>query len=278
MTPLGNHIKSPLVLIIITLVISHCIFWDQGYAEKQESIPPTQKKNAFETDIKQFDNRIKAIRDILKVAEADENEQTASQLGTTHAELKERNALLKNLSAVYMRLITSLKKQASLKKEEVNLDQAFESEKESMIAESPPFSLTVYDWYLDRLNEATQDEDSAITMSAFYKRQVENTLGEVDQAKKQLRLLKEDIESYSTKEVPISLNWKYEFASVERELKQAMLDLARIDHENTLTEQRLAVLKIDIARKQVQWIKERLTFDQSDLRKWIESIVSASRY
>ena len=95
----------------------------------------------------------------MKVAEANENEQAASQLGTTLAELKERNALLKNLSAVYMRIITSLKKQASLKKEEISLDQAFESEKESMIAESPPFTLTVYDGYLDRLNEATQDED-----------------------------------------------------------------------------------------------------------------------
>jgi small-conductance mechanosensitive channel len=111
-----------------------------------------------------------------------------------------------------------------------------------------------------------------MTISAFYIRQVEDTQKEVDRANKQMRLLKEDVESYGTKEVPSSLKWKYEFANVERELNQTVLDLARIDHENTLMAQRLAELKINIARKQVQWIQERLTFDQNDLEKRIESV------
>jgi small-conductance mechanosensitive channel len=122
------------------------------------------------------------------------------------------------------------------------------------------------------MSEATHDKESAVTTAAFYKRHVEDTQKEVERVQKKLRLLKEDIESYGTKVVPSSVQWKFEFANVERELNQAVLDLARIDHENTRIEQRLADLKIDIARKQVQWIKERLAFDQNDLNKLLESV------
>jgi small-conductance mechanosensitive channel len=260
------------LVIFISLLAVLFPVSDQSHAEQEASTTSTQKKDAAVTDSDRIESRLKEIRELLKVAEAAESEQRASQLGTTLPALKERNAHLKNLSAVYMRILTSLNKQSSLRKEEESLGQASKSERESLISESPPFSLTVYERYLDRLNEATQDKESAITMSAFYKRHVEDTLAEVDRAKKQLRLLKEDVESYGTKEVPSSLNWKYEFASVERELKEATLDLARIGYKNTLTVKRLEELKIDIARKQVQWIKERLTFDQDDLKKRLESV------
>jgi small-conductance mechanosensitive channel len=272
MTRINHEVAIRSFVIIISLLAVLCIVSDQSYAEREALIISTQKKDAAGTDPDRIESRLKEIRELLIVAEAAENEQTASQLGTTLTELKERNVLLENLSAVYMRFLTSLKKQPSLKKEEESLGQASESERESLISESPPFSLTVYDRYLDRLNEATHDKESAVTMSVFYMRHVKDTLAEVDRAEKQLRLLKEDTGSYGTTEVPSSLQWKYEFANVERELNQAVLDLARIDHENTLIKQRLANLKIDIARKQVQWIKERLTFDQNDLKKQLESV------
>jgi small-conductance mechanosensitive channel len=268
-----NHslaVCSPLIIILLFALL--VLIAEQSYADQEAATTSTQKEDSAGIDPDRIESRLKEVRELLIVAEAAENEQTASQLGTTLTGLKERNALLKNLSAVYMRLLTSLNKQSSLRKEEESLGQASETERGSLISESPPFSLTVYDRYLDRLNEATNDKESAVTISAFYKSHVEDTLAEFDRANKQMRLLKEEVESYGTKEVPSSLQWKYEFANVERELNQAMLDLARTDHENTLTMQRLAELKIDIARKQVQWIKERLTFDQNDLEKRLESV------
>jgi small-conductance mechanosensitive channel len=271
-TRISRKIAIRSLVIIISLIAFLCPVSDQSYAQQEASTASTQKKDSTGTDTDRIESRLKEIRELLKVAETAESKQRASQLGTTLAELKERNVLLRNLSTVYSRLLTSLKKQPSLKKEEESLGQASETERESLISETPPFSLTVYGRYLDRLNEATQDKESAITMSAFYVRQVKDTAAEVDQAEKHLRLLKEDIESYNTKEVPSDLKWKYEFAIVETELKQATLDLARINHENTLTVERLAELKIDIARKQVQWIKERLTFDQNDLDKRLKSV------
>ncbi len=267
-----HEVAIRFIAIIIALFAVTCLISDQSYAQQEASTVTTEKKDTPGTDSDRIESRLKEIRELLKVAEAAENEQSASQLGTTLEGLKARNDLLRNLSAVYMRLISSLKKQTSLKKEEESLGQASESERESLISESPPFSLTVYDKYLDGLNEATQNRESAITMSAFYKSHVEDTLSEVDQAKKQLRLLKEDVESYGAKEVPSSLKWKHEFAGVEKDLKQAMLDLARIDFDNALTAQRHADLKIDIARKQVQWIKERLTFDENDLQKRLQAV------
>jgi len=266
MKRMNRVVFAGFLVIILSLSAALCLISDQSYAEQQESAAPAQKEDTPGISSDRIESRLKEIRDLLVVAEAAENEQRASQLSTTLAELKKRNDLLRNLSAVYTRLLTALKK------EDESMDQASESEIESLISESPPFSLTVYDRYLDRLSEATQDEESAITMSVYYKRYVKDTLEEVDEFEKQLRLLKEDIESYGKKEVPSSLKWNYEFASIERELKQATLDLARLDQDNALTLQQNAEVKIDIARKQVQWIKERITFDQNDLEKRLESV------
>jgi small-conductance mechanosensitive channel len=277
MTRMNHEVAIRSIVIIISLIAVLCPVADQSNAAQEASTTSTEKKDAEGPDSDRIDSRLKEIRELLKVAEAAENEQSASQLGTTLEELKERNVHLRNLSAVFMRLLTSLKKQQTLKTEEETLGQASESERGSLISESPPFSLTVYDRYLDRLNEATQEKESAITMSAFYKRHVKDTLAEIDRAKKQLRLLKEDVESYGTKEVPSSLKWQYEFAGVDRELKQAMLDLARLDQENILTMQRIAELKIDISRQQVQWIKERLAFDENNLKKRLESVDERGR-
>jgi small-conductance mechanosensitive channel len=271
-TGIHHNVAVRSIVIIILLLAVLFLIPDQGYAEQEEHSVTLQKDDATGIDAGRIESRLKEIRELLLVVEAAENEQSASQLGTTLTELKERNALLKNLSAVYMRLLTSLNKQVSSMKEEESLGQASETERDSLISESPPFSVSVYDRYLDRLNEATQNKESASAMSSFYKKHVDDTLAEVDRATKQLRLLKEDLTSYGTKPVPSSIKWKYEFANVERELNQATLDLARIDHENTLTEQRLSELKIDIARKQVQWIKDRLTFDESDQKKRLESV------
>jgi len=271
-TGIHHNVAVRSIVIIILLLAVLFLISDQGYAEQEEPSATLQKDDATGIDAGRIESRLKEIRELLLVVEAAENEQSASQLGTTLTGLKERNALLKNLSAVYMRLLTSLNKQVSLMKEEESLGQASETERESLISESPPFSVSVYDRYLDRLNEATQNKESAITMSFFYKKHVDDTRAEVDRATKQQRLLKEDLASYGTKPVPSSVKWKYEFANVERELHQATLDLARIDHENTLTEQRLAELKINIARKQVQWIKDRLIFDENDQKKRLESV------
>jgi small-conductance mechanosensitive channel len=272
MSRINHNVAVPSAVIITLLNVVLFLISDQSYADQEAVTSSTQKEDSTGTDPDRIESRLIELRELLIVVETAENEQTASQLGTTLTGLKERNALLKNLSAVYMRLITSLKKKPLLKKEEESLDQASESERESLISESPPFSLTVYGRYLDRMSEATHDKESAVTMSTFYKRHVEDTQKEVERVQKKLRLLKEDIESYGTKVVPSSVQWKFEFANVERELNQAVLDLARIDHENTRIEQRLADLKIDIARKQVQWIKERLAFDQNDLNKLLESV------
>jgi len=270
---INHNVAVRSIVMISCLIAMLCLISDQSYAEQEAATSSTQKKeDAALIRAESIEKRLKEIRELLVVAEANENEQTASQLGTTLEELSNRNALLNNLSAVYVRLLTALKKQPSLRKEEESLGQASRMEKEGLIAESPPFSFTDYDRYVNRLNEATQGKESAVAISALYKKQIEESQAEVDQAHKRLRLLQEDVESYGMKEVPSSLQWKYEFANAEREFRQAVLDLAQIDNENALIEQHLAELKIDIAQKQVQWIKERLTFNQKDLEKHIVSV------
>jgi len=205
MTRINRKIAIRSLVIIISLIAVLCLISDQSYAEQETSTATAQKKDSQETDSEQIERRLREIGELLKVAEAAENEQSASQLGTTLAGLKERNDLLRNLSAVYMRLLTSLEKQTSFKKEAESLGQAAESEKVSLISESPPFSLTVYDRYLDRLNKAAQDKESAIAVSAFYKRHVGDALKEVDRTNKQHRLLKEEVDSYGANEVPLPL-------------------------------------------------------------------------
>ena len=129
MTRIINEVSIRSIVIIISLMAVLCLISDQGYAEQEASTTSTEKKDLAASESDRIENRLKEIRELLKVAEPAENEQTASQLGTTLPALKERNDLLRNMSAVYMRFLSSLKKQSSLKKEEESLGQASESER-----------------------------------------------------------------------------------------------------------------------------------------------------
>jgi len=261
-----------LLLTAISLMVCICMSPDRGHAQDNVSILSMKETVLPETDPDQIKNRLKNIRELLREYEADEKGQADLKLGVPLNEIKERNAALRSLEAVYQRLITSLNRKESLKIEEENLRRTFESGHDRPLTDAPLYSLSVYDIALDKLAAADQEEQTANATLKFIKRSFEDAQTRHELSSRKLRGIKEQIESGKSGKDLLLLNWRYSAAKIEEELDRSNVRFQKIARENTETIIKLAQLKKTIAQKDADWIKAHLAFDQEDLNKQLGKI------
>ena len=264
--PYKNN-KLPILLIIIAFVSSLWIFPNKGYSDEKMAAVSTPGESSPEIDPVQLENRLEKNREILKVVESEENEKTAKQLGTTLAELQKRNTMIRNLVGIYQRLLTSLRRRDSLKKEEKNLITALESTKERLIKDPPPYSLSLYDSFLDKVTAVDHKEQTENATISYLKKSFEDAKTRHALSGQKLRKIKEQIEFNKDGENLLLLNWNYESAKIAEELAQGTIHLPMIDLENAEIEINLAQLKKSVIQRDVVWVSSQLAFDQEDLNK-----------
>ena len=259
-------------VFVWALVITNLVFFEQSSAEQVQPQPSPQEKVVPAIDPGKVKSRTKEIKEKLEIAESTENEETANQLGVSLTRLQEHNANLRKMEAVYQRQLTSIERRDSLKKEEESLGKKLESQQESIIAQPPPYNLSVYDSLLDDLTTAKQQEQTiGITLKSA-KKVLEEAKTTLEQAGQKVREATEELQKEGQTDKSLQLSWHLEYVKVGEELDSAFLDLQRISAENAETELRLAQLEKQIIQRYVDWVRSKLAFDQEDLDNHLDSL------
>ena len=146
--------KKLCLYVIIAMFGSISMSWaaaPNALENKQSPALENHQKPSPDIDPADIELKIKGVKKRLSDAEAAENEQTAYQLGITLSRLQEKSKKLRELASIYQRLLTALKKQESLKKEEVLFQEKAQLPQQISLSKNPPYSLSFYDTILDKL-------------------------------------------------------------------------------------------------------------------------------
>jgi len=261
------HIVISISLAMVLLMISVV-----GFAEQQGSTSVSQEETLPGINTSTLEQRIGKNKEQLRNALEVEDEQTAKQLSVTLTQLRERNAKLREIEVVYQRQLTSLKRRSSLKKEEESITEKLKTQHEVLISKLPPYSLSLYDLYFDRLTTVNQQEETVNIALQLARKGLEEATNNLSSARQKLRNIKEQIIQEKPGEIPLLLNWSLENAKIEEELDQAILDLQKITSQNAEAEVRLLQLRKANAQKHVDWVISNLFYDQNDLSKRLDTL------
>ncbi len=259
-------------MFVWALIVTNLLFFEQSQAEQEQPQPSLQEKVAVAIDPEKVRDRIEETKEKLEIAESTENEETANQLGVPLTRLQEHNSNLRKMETVYQRQLTSIERRVSLKKEKENLGKKLESQQESLIAQPPPYTLSVYDSLLDELATAKQHEQAITIALKSAKKVLEEAKKELEQAGKKVREATEKLQKESQTDKSLQLSWHLEYITVRDKLAGALLDLQRIIVENTETESSLVQLEKQINQRHVGWMRSKLAFDQEDLDNLLNSL------
>jgi potassium-dependent mechanosensitive channel len=269
----GRPMKIFISVFGLALLITNLVFFvGQLMAEQGPSQPVPQEIELSAIDLENVKSRIKEIQYKLEIAESTETEETANQLAVPLTRLQEYNANLRQVEAVYQRQLTSIERRDSLKKEEENLGKKLESQQESLIAQPPPYNLSFYDSLLDELTTVKQQELTITSVLKSAKVVFEEAKSKLEQAGHKVREATEALQYEGQTDKSLQMSWHLEYVKGEEELAEAFLDLQRITVENAETELGLGQLTKQIIQRHVNWVRSRLTFDQEDLDKHLDSL------
>ncbi|MEA1970680.1 MAG: hypothetical protein U9N37_03555, partial [Thermodesulfobacteriota bacterium] len=207
----------------------------------------------------------------LKLAESSENKQTAQQFGVSLSDLQNRTAKIQDIEAGYHRLLTALEKGDSLEKEETILRDKMKSFEKGKIGQKPPFSLHFYDDLLDQITAAEKQKETANLAIKLARRSLDNAGESLKEAEKNIRRLKEKLETAVNGEAQ-DLKWAFEGAQLERELAQVVFDFQKANSVNLSKGFALVELRENLARQDLRWVQEHISFDETDLQKQIDAI------
>jgi len=239
---------------------------------KQSPAQVNHQKPSPEIDSAEIELKIKDIRKRLTDVEAEENEQTAHQLGITLSQLQERTVKLKDLESVYQRLLTALKKKKTLEKEETLLQEKTQSQQQIALSKNPPYSLSFYDTILDKLITDDHKKETATLGLSLADKALEDARSRLEEGQQNLRKDKEELEAIEPDKDTANLKWALNQAELELELSQAIFNLQRTTKQNLSIEVRLAKQNADVTQQNLVWVNKNLHFDNTDLEKQIEDI------
>jgi potassium-dependent mechanosensitive channel len=241
--------------------------------ENKPSAPAvSQQKPLPEIDIADIELKLSSVKRAVVNAEASENQQTAHQLGITLPQLQERTVKLRELSSVYQRLLTALKKKKILEKEEALLKEKEQTQQQATLSKNPPYSLSFYDTILDKLITDDHKKETAILGTSLAEKALADARAKLEESEQDLRKSKEKLAAMEPGEVTGKLKWELEQARLKQETAQAIFDLQRTTRKNLSIEVRLAEQNADVTQQNLIWVRKNLHFDNADLEKQIEAI------
>ena len=233
-----------------------CVFDDALNFSDVKKTSGTLSSPQVEEKIKDFEKRV-------RIAQQAENEQAARQLGITLADLKDRTEKLRAIQSAYERLLTAVKKNSA--QEEVLLREKSQGEEQRGIAQMPPYNLSFYDGIMDELAAAEQQKETLSLAAELSKRALEDVNLRLENARKEWRGLKDQLDSGSQKEDGQHLTWDLEKAQLETELLQALVLLEKANRDNLLMQIEVSELRAESSRRKISWVRDHLHFDEADL-------------
>jgi len=275
--------------VLLIIVLSICFFWADAIivrangkvanTSKPNKVSKTRAKEDYPNKTKAPETLtqadiIKKIEDLQKriqVAQKAENEQTAQQMGVKLTDLNERTGKLGAIQSAYERLLTALKKRPSLAEEETLLREKLKIGQH--ISEKPPYSLSFYDSLLDELAIAEQQMQAAGVAVKLSEKSLGYASLKLEDTQKEWRSFSEKLTAMPEKTRSQKRKWDLGKATLELERREAFVRLEKANYDNLLAQFKIGGLRAEAARQKTALIKTQLQFDESDLKKQLDSIV-----
>jgi small-conductance mechanosensitive channel len=237
-----------------------------GQENATEEAAPAQVET-IESQTTAIQKKIKAVSDKISAAKSMENSQSANRFKISLEDLNLRTTLLLETDTIYQRQLAALTKQESLQKERSLLEENSKQGTDKTIDQKPPYSLNLYDYYLDQLSKSARQIDVVTQAISVGKKSLHEASEGLNVAEKKLRAL-----AKSNNKAEASAEWLKLLADDEKELAQTLVDLQIINADNNGLELNLAELKKNINQQNIDWLKGNLTFNEEELVNHLAAI------
>ena len=218
------------------------------------------------------EKKIEEIKGRIKASLSAENDDVAQRFGVSRFSLQTYTAKLRDLDATCQRLLTAWEKQAILEKEDALLREKRKKQQQVGMPRKPPYPLSFCDHIMDGITAAKQEQETALLESRLAERALEDAGSRLQQAKKILRGIGEQLELAEPGRDSGRLRWDFEHGKLEVELSQAIVAFHKAEIDNLRMQIQLAGLKKEIGQQSLGWVRTHIHFDQTDLEKQLDGL------
>jgi len=195
----------------------------------------------------------------------------ADRMSIPEMQVGEQISRLDKISSYYRRMITALKKGATLTAEAKRLEGATAQPVETFVSSPPPFSLSLYQSYVkngESLDARISELERSVKKSRSARR---NAVDAYEKAAERVKVLGEQIEK-ADPEAGSRPDWEYRVAKTDEQLYSVILEFLDIRDFNLDTEIKTAKLLGNRNERCIKWIKDNLHYDEADLNDRVSEL------
>jgi small-conductance mechanosensitive channel len=226
----------------------------------------------IEQRIAELEVKLQSVKEQIAKSKQPKAESVWLQYGISEDELQKHAQLLRETEAVTQMQISAVKKQVSLQQLQKRMKNVLASPDDLAIPLLPPYSLSVLDEYLNKLETQNRFEETAALSHEVAQKNLDDAQLNYDKAEQNLRKFKEEADKQADKEDQAVYEFKKIVTALEFDLAQAVLDMNRIYLPNAESEVSLAKQQRSILKGQIKLIRINLEYDEKDLQRKLKVI------
>jgi len=240
--------------------------------------PNATTETPQEETIKSLQKKIDDVIPQINLSARSEQTETAQKYGITIEELQIKTNKLRDLQITYQQHKTALEKNKTLLLEIQKMKEKKIDDPSLEISQKPPFNLSIYDQYLDQINDIQQQIESVNFLKNIASSNLIQAKSRLEESQKVIRNLRDSAQTSGTSSTTPqpNLNWSLEIALINEQLSQATYNYQKAQLNNIELELELTQLKKASTESLITWIKSNLQFDQSDIDRHIEDLENHS--
>jgi small-conductance mechanosensitive channel len=270
---MATSLKKPPLSILFTFILLLVV---KSTCFAQEKITPTEtdtqaQQITLEQRVAELEAKLQSVKEQIEKVKQPGSGSGSLQYGISADELQKHARLLEETEAVTQMQITAIKKQASLQQLQKRTENILASPQDLAIPLLPPYSLSVLDEYLNKLEAQKRLEETAELTHDVAKKNLADAQLNYDKADQNLRKTKEEADKQAGKEDQPPYEFIKIVAALEFDLAQAVLDLNQIYLQNAEIEVSLAQQQRSILNGQIKLIHANLEYDEKDLQEKLKS-------
>ena len=270
---MATCLKKPPLSILFTFILLLVV---KSTCFAQEKITPTEtdtqaQQITLEQRVAELEAKLQSVKEQIEKVKQPGSGSGSLQYGISADELQKHARLLEETEAVTQMQITAIKKQASLQQLQKRTENVLASPQDLAIPLLPPYSLSVLDEYLNKLEAQKRLEETAELTHDVAKKNLADAQLNYDKADQNLRKTKEEADKQAGKEDQPPYEFIKIVAALEFDLAQAVLDLNQIYLQNAEIEVSLAQQQRSILNGQIKLIHANLEYDEKDLQEKLKS-------
>ena len=227
--------------------------------------------NSTEEELQKIENNLEGVRKRIESLRLQESGQPAEAVAGFKAFLSKKLEMLETIEIYYQRQLKGLQKLGGLNDEEQEILKSKEGEI-LQLPQKPPYPLSFYDEYLNRLTEYLQNKEALEIEIKTAVKNLEQTGAKLRKAQQEVRLIKEKNQTEKDPTQTIKLQQELELAQVEEELAGAVVRYLEIYNDSTLKAFNMTVVKTERFQKILNYIAAHLFYDQADYNNEIEKL------